>query len=39
LFEEVSGTAELVVAGFFALIGLGFLVAFLMTRANWWRLN
>lgn len=38
LFEEVSGTAELVVAGFFALIGLGFLVAFLMTRANWWRL-
>lgn len=37
VFENLAGTAELVVAGFFALVGLGFLVSFLMARDDWWK--
>lgn len=38
LLEDVTAAAELAVAALFALVGLGFLVAYLMSRQDWWRL-
>lgn len=37
VFASLSGVAELVIAGLFALAGLGFLVGYLVRRQEWWR--
>jgi hypothetical protein len=37
VFESLSGIAELVIAGLFALLGVGFLLSYLVSRHDWWR--
>lgn len=37
VFANLSGVAELVIAGLFALAGLGFLASYLMGREDWWK--
>lgn len=38
VFAGLSGVAEPVIAGLFALAGLGFLAAYLVKRHEWWRI-
>lgn len=37
VFENLSDVAELVIAGLFALAGLGYLLSYLVSRQDWWK--
>ena len=37
VFDNFQGLAELVIAGLFALAGLGFLASYLAARKDWWK--
>lgn len=37
VFSEFQDVAQIALAAFFALVGLGFLVSYLITRGDWWK--
>ena len=37
VFSKFQATAQWVLVGFFAIVGLGFFVSYLMSREQWWK--